>query len=77
MAIELTIHGTGTGTCSLSGKEGEGLTVSFGDGTVKEAFLSTKAFHQLVKMKCGGAVKKPPAIPAAQPVNGPPATAKT
>lgn len=76
MAIELTIHGTGTGTCCLSGKEGEGLTVSFGDGTVKEAFLSTKAFHQLVKMKCGGA-KKPAAVSTAQPVNGPPVTPKT
>jgi hypothetical protein len=76
MAIELTIHGTGTGMCVLSGKEGEGLTVSFGDGTVKEAFLSTKAFHQLVKMKCGGGAKKPP-VPQAQPVNGPPVPSKT
>lgn len=51
--IELTIHGTGTGTCSLTGKEGEGVTVTFKDGTTKEAFLTTKAFLQLVRLKTG------------------------
>lgn len=63
MAIELTIHGTGTGTCSLTGREGEGMTVSFDDGTVKEAFLSAKAFMQLVRMKAGQPKKAQPAIP--------------
>jgi hypothetical protein len=69
--IELTIHGTGTGTCSLTGKEGEGLTVTFKDGTTKEAFLSTKAFMQLVRMKAGGEAPRPkPTVPVAIPVNG-------
>jgi hypothetical protein len=78
MATELTIHSTGTGQCSLTGKEGEGLTVSFSDGTVKEAFLSTKAFFQLVKMKTGGVAKKPtPPSPTAQPANGAAVPAKT
>ena len=29
-AIKVTIHGTGSGTCSLTGKEGtDGLTITF------------------------------------------------
>jgi hypothetical protein len=68
-SIELTIHGTGTGTCSLTGKEGDGVTVTFKDGTTKEAFLSTKAFMQLVRMKAG-AGEKPKPRPAAVPANG-------
>lgn len=73
-AIDLTIHGTGTGTCSLTGKEGEGLTVSFKDGTVTNAFLSTRAFLQLVRMKSGQGPKPAAPASAAQPVtNGPPA----
>ncbi len=69
MSIELTIHGTGTGTCSLTGKEGEGLTVSFKDGTIHEAFLSTKVFMQLVRMKAG-TTDKPMAVPVVASVNG-------
>jgi hypothetical protein len=69
--IELTIHGTGNGTCSLTGKEGEGVTVTFKDGTTKEAFLSTKAFMQLVRMKAGSVDKpKPRPVPTAVPANG-------
>jgi leucyl aminopeptidase (aminopeptidase T) len=68
MSIELTIHGTGTGPCSLTGKEGEGMTVTFKDGTVKEAFLSQRAFMQLVRMKAG---------PADQPVRVPTRPAPT
>ncbi len=67
MSVKLTIHSTGTGTCSLTGKEGlDGLTVTFEDGTVKEGFLSWKAFQQLLRMKAGAK----PAIPAAQPLTG-------
>ena len=70
-AIELTIHGAGTGTCSLTGKEGEGVTVTFKDGTTQEAFLSTKAFMQLVRMKSGTSEKKTkPAVPMAVAANG-------
>lgn len=75
--IDMTIHSTGTGTCSLSGKEGPGLTVTFKDGTVSNAFLSWKAFQQLVGMKTGQ--QKKPEARAAQPAqavpvagNGPP-----
>lgn len=70
MATDLTIHSTGSGQCSLTGKEGEGLTVSFSDGTVKEAFLSTKAFFQLVKMKTGGAKAKGTATGTTVTTNG-------
>lgn len=62
MSIELTIHCTGTGSCSLTGKEGEGMTVTFKDGTVNEAFLSQRAFMQLVRMKAGTSDK--PARPS-------------
>jgi len=73
MAIELIIHSTGSGQCSLSGKETEGLTVTFKDGTITEGFLSQKAFMQIVKMKMAAAQKakpiQPPApVPAPQPV---------
>ena len=68
--IEPTIHGTGTGTCALTGKEGEGVTVTFKDGTTKEAFLTTKAFMQLVRMKSGPVERPRRAAPEAAPVNG-------
>jgi hypothetical protein len=58
MAIDLTIHSVGSGICSLSGKDCEGVTVSFKDGTVTESFLSQKSFIQLLRMK---AAKKPEA----------------
>lgn len=69
MAIEVLIHDTGSGTCSLTGKEGEGLRVTFRDGTVTEAFLSHKAFMQLVRMKAG-APGKPKPVQSTVPVNG-------
>jgi hypothetical protein len=67
MSIDLTIHGTGIGQCSLSGKEGEGIVVTFKDGTLREGFLSYRAFQQLIKMKFAPA-PKPPAAQPAQPV---------
>jgi len=49
--IKVSILGTGSGTCSLTGKEGsDGLTVRFEDGTL-EGFLSWRAFKQLLSMK--------------------------
>lgn len=70
-AIEVTIHGTGTGTCSLTDKEGEGVTVTFKDGTTTEAFLSTRAFMQLVRMKAGPVEKsKARPVPTAVPGGG-------
>ena len=51
--IKLTIHGTGDGRCALTGKEGSGLTITFDDGTLRESFLSWRAFHQLLSMKTG------------------------
>ncbi len=59
--LKLTIHSTGAGTCLLSGKEGaDGLTVTFEDGTVKESFLSWRAFRQLLGLKAGRAGKPDP-----------------
>lgn len=66
-AITLTVHATGSGTCSLTGKECDGLTVSFEDGTVEERFLSWKAFRQLLGMKAGQRTEQRPAAPVAPP----------
>ena len=78
MSIDITIHGTGVGQCTLSGKEGEGLVVTFKDGTLREGFLSHRAFQQLIKMKFAQAGKpaiagSAPPVAAAVPVatNGP------
>ena len=49
--LNVTIHHAGSGTCSLTGKEGDGLTVTFEDGTVKHQFLTYKAFRQVLAMK--------------------------
>jgi len=66
-AVEVVIHEAGSGVCSLSGKEGEGMIVSFKDGTLREGFLSHRAFLQLVRMKFAQAAKAN-GVPAAVPV---------
>jgi hypothetical protein len=75
MSMKVTIHSSGSGTCSLTGKEGaDGLTVSFDDGTLRESFLSWKAFRQLLGMKVGQNGKPEPRAPHAaggQPVVAP------
>ena len=51
-ALKITIHSTGSGVCSLTGKnESDGLTVTFDDGTVQNAFLGWKGFRQLLSLK--------------------------
>jgi hypothetical protein len=66
-AIQVTIHGTGSAVCSLTEKEGDGLTVSFDDGTVQQQFLSWKAFRQLLAMKTANGKKQPPTAIALAP----------
>lgn len=62
--IKVTIHSTGSGSCSLTGKEGsDGLTVTFDDGTVQNAFLSWKAFRQLLSLKSVQPAKAEPRPP--------------
>ncbi len=59
--INVTILSTGTGVCSLTGKENsDGLTVTFEDGTVKESFLSWRSFRQLVSLKASRQLPVPP-----------------
>jgi hypothetical protein len=65
-AIKVTIHSTGVGMCALTQKEGDGLAVSMDDGTVREQFLSWKAFRQLLAMKATQGVK-PEAKPEPKP----------
>ena len=74
--IRVTIHSIGDALCSLSGKEAEGITCTFEDGTVN-GHLSWKSFRQLVAMKTmqNGAkpvpkpvlAMTPPATPAPAP----------
>ncbi len=63
-AIKVTILGTGEGTCALTQKETDGLTVSFENEPA--TFLSWKSFKQLLSMKAGHVKAEPK--PAA---NGP------
>jgi hypothetical protein len=59
--VKLEIHDVEEkGACSLSGKEGEVLVVTFADGTVSESALSVKFFIQLLKLNLG---QKPRAKP--------------
>lgn len=55
MMFKITIHSTGIGSCALTGKEADGLKVTFEDGTIKDSFLSWKAFRQLLNLKAGQA----------------------
>ena len=66
--LNVTIHHAGSGLCSLTNKEGDGLTVSFEDGTVKNQFLTYKAFRQLLAMKLTPA-KPEPKVPLALAVD--------
>lgn len=68
---KLLIHSTGTGMCSLTGKETDGLTVSFEDGTVKEAFLSWRGFKQLLGLKSGQQFDAKPALAVQIPASAP------
>lgn len=59
--LKVTIHRIETGICALTGKDSEGLVVTFEDGTVRESFLSWKSFRQLCSMKqLGKQESKPP-----------------
>ena len=51
MALKVTIHTTGSGVCALTGREADGLNLTFEDGTVQNAFLSWKAFRQLAGLR--------------------------
>ena len=62
-ALRITIHSTGSGVCSLTGKnETDGITVSFEDGTVQQAFLSWKGFRQLLSLKAKRTVGADPKV---------------
>ena len=61
--LSVTIHHAGSGLCSLTGKEGDGIAITFDDGTVKNQFLSWKAFRQLLAMKLT-TPKPEPKLPA-------------
>jgi hypothetical protein len=61
----MVIHGvSNSGVCSLTGKEGEVIDVSFKDGTLANGSLSFKGLVQLLRMKL---VQAKPAL-AATPV---------
>jgi len=62
--IKVTILSTGNGNCSLTGRETEGLTISFEDGTLRDSFLSWKGFRQLLALKTGQGKPTPKLAPA-------------
>jgi hypothetical protein len=67
--VKLTVPGTGTGTCALTGKEGaEGLTVCF-EGE-PQCFVSWRAFKQLLSFKTAQGTTPRPVAPVG---NGSPA----
>lgn len=68
--LKLTIHSAGDGKCCLSGKECDGVTVTFEDGTVTEQHLSWKSLRQLIAMKVGTKTHAR-SIPSAAPVATP------
>ena len=50
--IKIVVHAKGQGTCAYSGKEdAKGLVVTFEDGTLREEFVSERAFLNFIKMK--------------------------
>lgn len=58
-AIRITIHRTGDGVCSLTGKQSDGVTVTFEDGTVTDRHLSWRSFRQLLAMKSTAPTSSP------------------
>ncbi|MFN4261400.1 MAG: hypothetical protein ACK4RK_19105 [Gemmataceae bacterium] len=66
--IKITVHGSGSGICALTGKDGDGLTVTFEDQTVVNSFLSWRSFKQLLALK-SKQFEKPKVLPG----NGSPA----
>lgn len=69
MTAKIEVLSTGTGLCALTQKEGDGLTVTFEDGTVTEQFLSWKGLKQILGMRVGAA----PTHLNRLPLNGTPA----
>jgi len=67
MSLKLSVVSSGPGTCSFSGKpESDGLLVAFENEA--PAFLSWKAFRQLLSYKTSQNGSKPEARPLATPV---------
>ena len=76
--VKITIHATGTGPCALTGKESDGLTITFEDGSVQQQHLSWKAFKQILCLKTNQRIAAakpvavlPPSIPPSAPVAAP------
>jgi hypothetical protein len=65
MGFNITIHAIGTGLCALTGREADGLTVTFDDASLQNTFLSWKSFKQLAALKFAQKYGGP--IPAATP----------
>lgn len=71
MSVKLTIHSVGKGNCCLTGKEDcDGLSLSFEDGTVQEAFLSWRGFRQLLGLTAGQKPSREPRVPASSAAHG-------
>ena len=55
--ITLKVSSTGTGACSLSGRDGDGLTVGF--ESEQPLFLTWKSFKQLLTLRLAQNGKPP------------------
>lgn len=49
--IIIAIHRVGEGTCSFSGKQGEGFWCSFGNGSIRNQFLTFASFKKLLNFQ--------------------------
>jgi hypothetical protein len=70
MAIEVTIHSAGEGTCAYSGKDCTGITVTIAGSAFKECFMSTATFIKFVRMMLASPTKPASRSPASVTGNG-------
>lgn len=54
MKTIIGIHSIGNGTCAFSNKTGDGATVTFGNGLIKEKFLTWSSLRKLAGLQFGG-----------------------
>ena len=54
MKTIIGIHNIGNGTCAFSNKTGDGATVTFGNGLIKEKFLTWSSLRKLAGLQFGG-----------------------
>ena len=64
--VTVKIIETGTGTCALTAREGDGLAVAFDNDT--PVYLSWRSFKQLLSLRLAQQGKAPAVTVASKPV---------